>query len=892
MGPHRPAVTTLDQHRLTMPPSQPNKPTPPRWLDQLLERFCAPHLLEEVLGDLHERYALNVQRVGETKARRRYGWEVLAYLRPAVIKRRSFQHNKPIPMFSNYFQSAYRSLTKHIGYTIINIIGLAIGLTASLFIALYIFQELSYDRYHTKADRIYRVETQKINPEGTSAYAGAPLGVATALRNDFSEVAQVATIVFYHNQLVDVPSDQTRFKESIAFTEPSLFSIFDYQWLVGDPQTALKEPNEVLLTERYARKFFGGVSDTDFSEVLGKVIQINREQNLRITGVLRDHPTLTSFPFDLIASLSTLKDLDRNGWGGWSDNDQTYILLAEGTYANELQSQFPKMLEKYKGEGASQEKGHQLVPLSEVHYNYNYSGQGGNRGTLYALGLIGLFLLTTACINFINLATAQASKRAKEVGVRKVLGSSRSQLIGQMMSETFLVTLSAFVVALAMVVLLLPVASALMEVDLSATSALHPTFILFALGLLFTVSILAGWYPAWVLSGFRPVTALKSKMTHRQKSGFSLRQGMVTLQFIISQVLIIGTVVVTSQIHLFRDADLGFDKEAIITVSLPNQQPEKLQRLRNQLLQFPEIRNVSFSANSASAESNYMRELVYKTGDREISIRAQSKLADDHFLDTYGIALLAGETLQERDTTGQVIINEVLAQKMGFLHPQEAIGAYIDEVDRKLLVQGVAHNFHVNSLHQNIDPTIIEISPQHYYQASIKMQNGSNIRQTIQDIQDAWTVAFPEQLFGYQFLNETLAQAYEQENQAMRLLNTFAVIAIFISCLGLYGLVSFVAAQRTKEVGIRKIFGASVNHIVRLFSQEFIKLVLFAFVIATPISYYLVNQWLQDFAYRIDIQWWMFAAAGILVLLIALLTVSFQSIKAALANPVDSLRNE
>ena len=869
-----------------------NPTPPPKWPDKLLQRFCAPHLLEEVLGDLHERYYRRVQQVGEAKARRLYYREVLAYLRPSVIKRQSYQPTKPIPMFSNYFQSAYRSLTKHVSYTAINVIGLAVGLTASLFIALYIFNELSYDRYHTKAERIFRLETQKISPEGTSAYAGAPLGVASALRNDFSEVEQVATVVFHHNQLVgisDEKNDQVRFKESVAFTEPSVFAMFDYEWLAGNPQTVLREPNAVVLTERYARKFF---KDGDPSKALGKAILLNNDQTLQVTGILRDYSPLTSFPFDMIASLPTLTDLNRNDWGGWSDNNQTYILLAAKTTSKQLEEQFPQMLEKYKGEGASQERGHRLLPLSEVHYHYNYSGRQGNRSTLYALGLIGLFLLITACINFINLATAQAAKRAKEVGVRKVLGSSRGQLVRQMMSETFFVTLVAFLVATAMVVLLLPFASVLMNIDLSVASLGHPAFIFFAIGLLFTVSILAGWYPAWVLSGFQPVTALKSKMAHRQKGGFALRQGMVTVQFVISQVLIIGTIVVASQMRLFRNADLGFNQEAVITVALPDRQPDKLQTLRNQLLQFAEIRDVSFSLNSASAESNHMNELVYKTDERESSIRTQYKLADAHFLDTYGIELIAGEALQERDTTGQIIVNEVFTQRMGIAHPQEAIGAYIIEGDNRLFIQGVVRNFHVNSLHQNIDPTIIKVSPQNHYQAGVKIQADESMLQAIQHIRDTWIATFPEQVFEYQFLDETLAQAYEQENQTMRLLNVFAGIAIFISCLGLYGLVSFMAVQRTKEVGIRKVLGASTIHIVRLFSQEFVGLVILAFIVAAPIGYYLMQQWLQDFAYRVDIQWWMFATAGTLVLLITLLTVSFQSIRAALANPVDSLRNE
>ncbi|MEO0331282.1 MAG: FtsX-like permease family protein, partial [Bacteroidota bacterium] len=541
----------------------------------------------------------------------------------------------------------------------------------------------------------------------------------------------------------------------------------------------------------------------------------------------------------------------------------------------------------YKGKGTSEKRGHRLLPLLKVHSSDN--------STLYALGFIGLFLLLIACINFVNLATAQATKRAKEVGVRKVLGSSSRQLIRQMMSETFLVTLIAFLLAIASAVLLLPFASRLIKVDISVSSLLKPVFLSFTISLLFVVSALSGWYPAWILSRFRPITALQNKVNLRRKNTFTLRQGMVTLQFVVAQIFIIGTIVVASQMHLFRSADLGFTSEAIITVPLPNQQAETLQTLRNRLLQLTSVQEISFSFNSPSAESNYMGELIYRTNDGETSIRTQFKLADTHFIDIYGIHLLAGKALQAGDTTGQVIVNEVFTQRMGLAQPEEAVGQYIDAGNQELIIQGVAQDFHVNSLHQNIDPTIIKLSPQHYYQAGIKIQTSgtqAGIQQGLQNVEEVWTDAFPKQLFSYQFLDETLAQAYERETQTMRLLNVFAVIAILISCLGLYGLVSFMAVQRTKEVGIRKVLGASINHILKLFSQEFIVLVAIAFIVAAPIGYYAMNQWLQDFAYRTSINWWMYGIAGGLVLFIALLTVNIQAIKAALANPVDSLRNE
>lgn len=878
--------------------NQNTNPAPPFWVDKMLEFFCAPQLLEEVQGDMFEMYGKWVEEYGERKARRLYIWNALKFFRPfALKKQKKYNATSHHTMLKNYFQIAYRNLAKHIGYTAINVIGLSVGLTASLFIALYIIHELSYDRDHTKADRIYRVETQKMGAEGANNFPGAPLGVAAALRQDFPEIEEVSTIIFNGNQLIsttDRKASQAKFKEAVAFAEPELFEVFDYQWVVGNPRTSLTEPNSIILTESYVRKLFGYALDEDLSSVIGKVIQLNLDHDLKVVGVLEDFAANTSFPFDIIVSMTTLKDLELNNWGGWSDNHQTYIVLAEGTDPREVEVQFPVMLEKYKGAEASKERGHRLLPLKEVHFSYNYGGRQADMNNLYALGIVGLFLLITACINFINLATAQVSKRAKEVGVRKVLGSSRSQLAGQFMSETVLVTLMAFLMAAGLVSLLLPYASLLMDINLSFTSLLRPNFVFLAIAVFVLVSLLSGLYPAWVLSGFRPVTALKNKTIYKQKRGFPLRQSMVTLQFIISQVLVIATIVAISQMQLFRNTDLGFDTDAIITLELPKSQPEKLELLRHQLLQFAEVKNVSFSFNSASAESNFMGDVVYKADSGEVSIHTQLKLVDAHFLDTYGINLLAGKALKEGDTTGQVLVNEVFIRKMGMQHPEEAIGEFIDNSYPRFIITGVVKDFHVNSLHQNIDPTIIIVSPQHYQQAGIKIQALAvgNMQSTIQHIQEVWSANFPDQLFNYQFLDETLAQAYEKENKAMQLLYVFAGIAIFISCLGLYGLVSFTAVQRTKEVGIRKILGASVGHIVQLFAKEFMVLVALAFVISVPTGYYLMSRWLQDFAYQTELSWWIFALAGTLAMVIALFTVSFQSIKAALTNPVDSLRNE
>jgi putative ABC transport system permease protein len=520
---------------------------------------------------------------------------------------------------------------------------------------------------------------------------------------------------------------------------------------------------------------------------------------------------------------------------------------------------------------------------------------------LYALGLIGAFLLLIACINFVNLATAQAIRRSKEVGVRKVLGSTRGQLVRQFLSETALITFAAVTLAVGITLLVLPYVPQLLDVTLPQSLLLEPDVLSFLAAVFVSVSIVSGIYPAWVLSGYKPVLALKNRLTGHPSGGVTLRRGMVTFQFAVAQLLIIGTAVVAGQMRFFGKADLGFDKEAILTVALPDNQPDKLRYLENQLKGRPEVKNISFSFNSASAESNAMGDLHYKAGNRDETIRTQFKFVDLHFMDTYGIRLLAGEPLGQMDlnrgdSAARILVNQVFLRRMGLRHPAEAVGKTIHNGDQLLTVIGVVADFHVNSLLQQIDPTLLMVSPREYQQAAIKLQPGHTsqqaLGQVIARLGQVWAQLYPDHVFRYQFLDEALAQAYHKENKTLKLLNVFAAIAILISCLGIYGLVSFMAVQRTKEVGIRKILGASVAHIVYLFSKEFVVLILVAFLIAAPVGYYLMNSWLQAFQFRISLGAGLFLLTVGLAVLIALLTVSFQSVKAALANPVKSLRNE
>jgi putative ABC transport system permease protein len=810
-------------------------------------------------------------------------------------------------MLRIYLLTAWRQMRRQAGTTAIHVVGLTLGIACCLILFLVIRQETSYDAYHARAERIYRVETTKLSPGTVDAYAGAPLGLAGALRSDFPEVEQVVTIRHDWGYLVSVTTpggSPARFKENIAFAGNALFSVFDYAWLTGNPRTALAEPNTLLLSESYARKYFGQGrgGDYDPAEAVGKTLRINNRLDVRVTGILKDPPANTDFGFGLLASFGTLKglqpDLDENGWGGWSDNDHTYVVLAKGAAPAAVESRFPQMVEKYQGAGASGRRGQQLLPLRKVHYGYNFGGRSASVVYLQVLALIGAFLLLIACINFVNLATAQTLKRSREVGVRKVLGSSRAHLVGQFLGETALLVGVSSAVAFGLAWCALPAVAQLLESKLPRTSLLDPAVALFLAGLAAGVILLAGLYPAWLLSGFTPALALKNRVMGRAAGGLTLRRGMLTLQFVVAQVLIIGTVVVTGQMRLFQNADLGFDQEAILVVPLG---PGETGALRGRLLQLPGVRNVSFSFNSASAESNFMGELLHQNDTRVDTIRTQFKLVDTAFVDTYGIKLLAGEhfrpgDMAANDSAANILINEVFLKKMGLQHPAQALGKIVHNGPQLFTVIGVVRDFHVNSLHQKIDPTILVIAPRFFQQAAIKVQTAGSTRESLQrvlaGVEKIWTRTYPHELFSYQFLDEALAQAYKKESQTLQLMEVFAAIALLISCLGLYGLVSFMAVQRTKEVGIRKVLGASELHVVGLFAKEYLWLLLLAFAVAAPLAHAYLSEWLTKFEFRIHLGPAFFGIAFGVSAAIALLTVGFRSLKAAAANPVDSLRSE
>ncbi|GEO06560.1 ABC transporter permease [Adhaeribacter aerolatus] len=800
-------------------------------------------------------------------------------------------------MLYNFFKIAFRNLLRHRSHSIINILGLALGITGAILIFLLVKFHLSTDRYHAKADRIYRVVTDLHLEAGNIEYGpGSPYPMGRAIQNDFPHIDTTAFIIRNQALTVEVPATSVnkpnRYleKEGISFVSPEWFSLFDYQWLAGDPQHALAEPNAVVLTKKWARKYFGRENP------VGKILQINNRFTFKVTGLLQNYPENTGTKADMLVSLSTYKiirpEFPENDWGWIDSNKETFVLLPPDFTAAEFDSAMPAFSRKYHGE-LDQVYHHHLQPLSDIHFNERYKGVI-RKPLLWGLSLVGVFLVVIAGINFVNLATVQSFRRAKEIGVRKVLGSSPAQLFGQFMSETALLIIAATFTSLLLAKVFLPYLNALTNLPLRLNLATDPLLWLFLVVLVLIIILLAGFYPAFVLSGFNPVAALKGQVATPQISMAALRRTLVVTQFVIAQVLLICTLVVANQMKLFRTTDLGFETEAVVMVPLPAQNTSKMEAFHHELKQHAGVRQVSFCFRPpASTTYNGGSFKYHNRPDWEI-FPVRSKWADSEYLATFSLKLLAGRNITDRDSTLELLVNEALLRKLQIRDANEIIGKQliIGELgDKPGKVVGVVSDFNLRSLHTDIDPCVIGNAPQTYQFAAITLQ-GNNLAATLPVIRDKWQAAYPAEVFEYQFVDEQIARFYATEEMLAKLVQVFTWLAIFISCLGLYGLISFTTAQRTKEIGIRKVLGASSATIIRLLTTDFLRLVLLANIIAWPLAGWAMHRWLQDYAYRTNISWWIFALAGLAAVIIALLTVSYQALKAALANPVKALRNE
>jgi predicted permease len=801
-------------------------------------------------------------------------------------------------MFRNYFKTAIRNFKRNKSYALINTLGLAIGIAACLLIFLVVQFESSFDNFHPKKNSIYRVVSEFHNEGSVNYSSGVPFPVAKGLRIDFPQIKEVAAIFQQGGEItVEDGNEQKKLQEdNFYYAEPQFFSMFNFPFLAGDAKTALNNPNSAVLTQATAEKYFG-----DWKKAIGKTIKYQNKTLFTVRGILKNIPHNSDFPLSVVVSYAALENTNiqsnLNDWVSTYSENYTFVVLPENFSVNKFNTQLKAFAKKHKpAEYASDV--FITEPLSEIHYDDrfgNFNEHTFSHSLIKVLSLIGIFLIVIACVNFINLATAQAVNRSKEVGVRKVLGSNRKQLALQFLSETALIVFVALIIGIGIAAIALPYLNNLLEVQMTMSFIANPAIIFFVVATAIIVTLLSGIYPAIILSGFNPITALKSKITAKMIGGISLRRALVILQFAIAQILIIGMFVVVSQMNYFRNASLGFDKDNIINVPVPGDSVSrtKIDYVRNQLLANPIIKNVSFSFRAPSSGGGWNSNFKYNHSDKNTDFNANLKWADADYFKTYNLQFVAGRPYYPNDSTREFVVNETLVKKLGITNPNDAIGKEINFWDGGKVgnIVGVIKDFNIYSLREPMAPVVLGAWKIFYQTINIKIKPGSE-KAALPYIEKLWTGTFPDYVYDYKFLDQTIASFYKQEDQLSQLYKIFAGIAIFISCLGLYGLVSFMAIQRTKEVGIRKVLGASARNIIYLLSKEFTVLIIIAFVISAPIAYYIMHQWLQDYTYRIPLGASIFILAIISSVVIAWLTVAHRAIKAALANPVKSLRTE
>jgi len=786
-------------------------------------------------------------------------------------------------MIRSYITIALRNIRRNWSYAFLNIFGLTLGIASCLILFLVVRNELTFDNYN-KADRIYRVTLNAIDFN-----SNVSLAVAPKMRNYFPELEQVSQVMYNQEGMIKI--NNQRFKEkSFVVADEHLAQIFDFQWISGDPKTALKEPNTIVLTESVAKKYYG---DTD---PMGQVINVENQYNAKVTGIIKDIPANRSLPIHILMSFETIrnqvKDQMDNFWnigGGYF----TFILLPQNYSIQRVKARIPEFLHKNWNLNPKEVR-LPLQPLKDIHFDQRYINNTvtpTSKDTYYALFGVALLIIITACINFVNLATAQAIKRAKEVGVRKVLGANRSQLIRQFLGETTVLVILSLVIGIVLASAFLSGSAVWLNTKLDPSQLTQPVVIAYIAGITITMILIAGLYPAFVQSAFQPVDSLKDKGGKYVK-GFTLRKGLVVAQFAISQVLLVGTIIVANQMDFFENQDLGFNKDAVVSFYIPNQ--AKMDVLHQQLVSNPGVEKVTFSNGAPSYNNSATSFTAPDFGITKDDV-AELRFVDENYIDMFGLKMLAGDKVTVRgnkDTIIRVVVNETLIHKLGITDPEKAIGKHIMlGGPPNITIGGVVQDFQSESKHKLRRSCVLCYFKNRFFMADVKLRAGT-INKTIDQISKSWTAMFPDNLFEYKFLDEHIASFYAQEQREYTAFKFFSCIAIIIGCLGLYGLVMFAAAQRTKEVGIRKVLGAPIISIVGLFSKEFVVLIVIAFAIAAPVGYWMMNNWLNNYAYHISIGPGIFVIAIAASFVIAAVTIAYQTIKAARVNPVKSLRSE
>lgn len=807
-------------------------------------------------------------------------------------------------MFLNYLKIAWRSLKRNRFYTIINVLGLAIGLTSFILILLFVKDELAYDRYHTKVDRIYRL-CEKIDMEGQGENSSSnPFPTGPAVVNDYPHLVEKQTRFFNFQQdkmsfriAEGNEGEDRKFKEEdIFFADSTTFDVFDFPLAKGNPAEALNGPNKMILTQELADKFFPG------EDPIGKTVLYDGGLPIEITGILGDVPTQSHFTFRGLISFATLRPMMgrglTNNWV-WNPN-WTYLLLKEGVTPKELEDQFPIFVQKYYPDFMKDQIIHYLQPLGDIHLTSTLDYEiepNSKKSNIYIFTIIGIFILLIACVNFMNLATARSSRRAQEVGIRKVLGAKRSQLVFQFLGESLMITAFAGVMSIVFVNLLMPIFNQLSAKSLRMSDLLVPEFLLMMLGITVLVGIIAGLYPAFYLSSFLPVKVLKGKLA-ADKFNRIFRKSLVVLQFAISLGLIIGTGVIYSQYTYMRSADPGFQKDHVMIIPAARPTVPKYELFKEDLKRDAHIFEVS-KMNEVIGVHHNVHEYNFEGMKPGEWMYFPSLIVDEDFVETMGLEIIAGRDFgleTPTDDTLGVLINETMVKERGWATPVEALNQQFYTPRGRERVIGVVKDFHAVSLLDPIRPFVLDMIKtgvgSFFAKNYVVRLKPANLEQTLAHCEKAWNKVAPNHPFEYYFLNEQIDELYADQSRLAKLIAYFSILAILIACSGLFALASFSTEQRTKEIGIRKVMGASIVQIFGMLAWDFIKLVLFGSLIAFGLAGYFLNDWLSGFAFRMDMPWWIYLAATVLVGLLALLTVGFHSYKAGSINPANALKSE
>ena len=896
------------------------KPHPPIWALRFLRWFCREDFLEEIEGDLTEVYFLHYKQ-SPAKARKQFTWGVIKHFRPEFIKSIQFQlHYNCTVMIKNYFKIAWRNITRHKIYTVINIFGLALGICACITIYLITKFDLSFDKFHPDGNRVYRIVGELQNDKGDKKFLNSVFNDVAAFQSQIPGFEAKAGLIDFGED-VTIPDGNNppkkfdnrivgSYNTSTIITWPEYFDIFKYKWLAGNPQT-LSEPFKVVLTENRGKKYFGNIP---LSEMIGKTVIYQDSLRVIVSGIIKDWTENTDFGYTDFISISTATHSflkQRFKTEDWSSlqphNSLVMVKLNNGVTADEINQRFAAFIKDHvKFQQPGTKLTMYLQPLSDIHFTKEFRrGDDGDdfrkayMPTLYSLIGVAVFILLIAAVNFINLSTAQSIQRAKEIGVRKVLGSSRRNITFQFLAETFVLTVLATVISVMLVSPILALFKDYIPEGIEF-QIFNPSTLIFLFSVIIITTVLAGFYPARVLASYLPILSLKGVSFQKGSEKINLRKALIVFQFTISMLFIIAAIIMGKQMNFMKNADKGFNSDAIITVDKWRDRDNKLKILAENVRHIPGVDKVLWQGNNPMGFAKTSNTFKFK-GKKEITINPVIEEGDDQYLSFYQMKLVAGRNIMHSDSVSELIVNETLAKAIGFNNPADAVGKQLFNFfnttkNNGCPIVGVVADFHQGSLHDAIEPAIITNMSFFRHSIAIKLagqeKNTKDVKTILAAIGSEWKKIFPDDTFNYHFMNESIGFLYGQEDKTAWLVNVAMGLTIFISSIGLFGLGMFTAERRTKEIGIRKVLGASVTNIVAMLSWDFISLIILSIAIASPFAWYFMNRWLEDYAYRTNISWQVFLLAGLSTIFMGLITVSIHAIKTARANPVKSLRTE